>query len=157
MALEHERKFLLKEGCTIPDGLQFKKIYQNYIEATDLTKSVRVRIEDDKACCTFKAKHSDITNYEFEEPMRVEVAMGILQHVCNGKAIHKKRFLYEYKGHIFEIDEFYEENEGLVLIEVETVNADTPVELPSFVGKEVTSDYRYSNSHLSRCPFTSWK
>ena len=131
-------------------------IRQGYIAADGAT--VRVRTRDDKAYLTIKGKsvNGGITRYEFEKEITPEEALHLLE-LCKGGVIDKRRYLVKSGEHVFEVDEFYGDNEGLVIAEVELEREDESYEKPDFIGREVTGDRRFYNSHLLRYPFNLWK
>lgn len=154
--LEIERKFLVKKGDAYKRAaFSSSHIQQGYIPAEGAT--VRVRVRDDKAYLTIKGKSRDggMTRYEFEKEITLDEAEHLMQ-LCEPGLIDKTRYLVKSGNHTFEVDEFYDENEGLVVAEVELQAADEPYEKPDFIGEEVTGDHRYSNAHLSKHPFTTW-
>ncbi len=155
MAFEHERKFLLKEGCTLNFETTMR-IVQNYVETVDVKKSVRIRVKGEEAFTTFKHAESEVTNLEYESPMELGMALDIMRDVCDGTPIHKLRGTIKHEGLVYEVDKFMGENEGLVLVEVETPNKDTEINLPHFIGHEVTDDMRFRNAYLAKHPFKSW-
>lgn len=154
--LEIERKFLVKKGDAFKRAaFSSSHIQQGYIPADGAT--VRIRIRDDKSYLTIKS-HSwnGIARYEFEKEITNEEAEHLLQ-LCKGGVVDKRRYLVKSGVHTFEIDEFYGDNEGLVMAEVELGSEDEPFEKPDFIGLEVTGDKRFYNSHLLSYPFSEWK
>ena len=155
--LEIERKFLVHKGDAYKHAsFSSSHIRQGYIPADDAT--VRVRTRDDKAYLTIKGKsvNGGMTRYEFEKEITLDEASHLLA-LCKGGIIDKRRYLVKSGEHIFEVDEFYGDNEGLVIAEVELNREDEPYEKPDFIGKEVTGDRRFYNSHLLQYPFNLWK
>ena len=155
--LEIERKFLVHKGNAYKHAaFSSSHIRQGYIPADDAT--VRVRTRDDKAYLTIKGKsvNGGMTRYEFEKEITLDEASHLLT-LCKGGIIDKRRYLVKSGEHIFEVDEFYGDNEGLVIAEVELNREDEPYEKPDFIGKEVTGDRRFYNSHLLQYPFNLWK
>jgi CYTH domain-containing protein len=154
--LEIERKFLVKKGGMYKRAaFSYSHIQQGYIPADGAT--VRIRIRDDKAYLTIKGPSSDgISRYEFEKEISLDEARHLM-NLCKGGIIDKCRYLVNSGKHTFEIDEFYGDNEGLVMAEVELSASDESYEKPAFIGKEVTGDRRFYNSHLLTCPFSIWK
>ena len=120
-------------------------------------RTVRVRISDDRAWLTIKGPSNDggLTRFEWEKEIDPREALQLLSLV-EGALIDKRRYLVEYKGHTFEVDEFYGENEGLVIAEVELSSADEEVTLPPWIGREVTGEKRFYNSHLRSHPYSAW-
>ena len=119
---------------------------------------MRIRVRDDKAFLTIKARsvNGGMTRYEFEKEITLDEADHLLA-LCRGGMIDKRRWLVKSGTHIFEVDEFYGANEGLVMAEVELASEDEPFERPDFIGMEVTGDKRFYNSHMLSNPFSAWR
>lgn len=156
MAIEIERKFLV-------NGTQYKSaayshydMVQGYI-AHENGRSVRVRITDSEAIMTIKGPSDQrgMSRYEWNHLIPADEARELLE-LHQGGLIDKTRYLVHSGPHVFEIDEFHGENEGLVMAEVELGSEDEPFEKPSFIGKEVTGDKRYYNAYLTVHPFKEW-
>lgn len=155
--LEIERKFLVKKGDAYKSvAFSSSHIQQGYIPADGAT--VRVRTRDDKAYLTIKGKsvNGGMTRYEFEKEITLDEARQLLL-LCKGGVIDKRRYLVKSGNHTFEVDEFYGDNEGLVLAEVELADEAEAFEKPSFIGVEVTGDKRFYNSHMLSYPFRLWR
>ncbi len=155
--LEIERKFLVKKGDAYKSvAFSSSHIQQGYIPADGAT--VRVRTRDDKAYLTIKGKsvNGGMTRYEFEKEITLDEARQLLL-LCKGGVIDKRRYLVKSGSHTFEVDEFYGDNEGLVLAEVELADEAEAFEKPSFIGVEVTGDKRFYNSHMLSYPFRLWR
>ena len=155
--LEIERKFLVKKGGAYKRAaFSSSRIKQGYIPAEGAT--VRSRVRDDKAFLTIKARsvNGGMTRYEFEKEITLDEADHLLA-LCRGGMIDKRRWLVKSGTHIFEVDEFYGANEGLVMAEVELATEDEPFERPDFIGMEVTGDKRFYNSHMLSNPFSAWR
>ena len=155
--LEIERKFLVRRGGEYRDvAFAASHIQQGYIPAIGAT--VRVRVRDDRAFLTIKGRSEDggLSRYEFEKEITVDEAMHLMT-LCQGGNIDKHRFLVNSGNHVFEVDEFHGDNEGLVLAEVELSNAAEAYEKPDFIGLEVTGDARFYKSHLLTNPYVAWK
>lgn len=155
--IEIERKFLVRKGNKFKTlAASSTHIQQGYITAKGAT--VRIRTRDDKGFLTIKSPSKDggLSRYEFEKEISLEEARQLMA-LCEPPIIDKRRYLVEYAGHTFEIDEFYGDNEGLVVAEVELRREDEPFEKPDFIGEEVTGDRRFYNSHLRVHPFTLWR
>lgn len=153
MATEIERKFL----TTNEDWRQGKPTYycQGYLNR-DQNRTVRVRVAGGKAMLTVKGLSTGMTRAEFEYDIPVADAEAMLK-LCEQPLIEKNRWLVAgADGLTWEIDEFLGENQGLVVAEVELESEEQSVELPSWIGEEVTDDPRYFNSRLSIEPFTTW-
>ena len=154
--LEIERKFLVKKGDAYKSAaFSSSHIQQGYIPADGAT--VRIRTRDDKAYLTIKGKsvNGGMTRYEFEKEIEMDEAQHLLQ-LCKGGVIDKRRYLVKSGNHTFEVDEFYGENEGLTVAEVELNSEDELFKKPHFIEKEVTGDIRYYNSFLMKNPYTRW-
>ena len=147
MSQEIERKFLVS-GDYKSQAFDQSRIVQGYISSAR-GRTVRVRIRDGKGYLTIKGASdaSGISRYaEAEELMKL----------CEPGVIDKTRYLVRSGKHIFEVDEFYGENEGLVVAEVELGSEDEVFVKPGFIGEEVTGDIRYYNSQLMKKPYTTW-
>ncbi len=156
MGQEIERKFLVK-GEYKSLAYSQSHIIQGYISSAR-GRTVRVRIRDEKGYLTIKgaSNESGTSRYEWEKELPLEEAKELMK-LCEPGMIDKTRYLVSFARHIFEVDEFYRENEGLVVAEVELRSEDEEFEKPSFLGQEVTGDVRYYNSQLMQHPFNSWK
>ena len=155
--LEIERKFLVKKGDAYKSAaFPNSHIQQGYIPADGAT--VRVRTRDDKAYLTIKGRsvNGGMTRYEFEKEITMDEAQHLLQ-LCKGGVIDKRRYLVKSGKHTFEVDEFYGDNEGLVMAEVELSDENEAYVKPDFIGMEVTGDKRFYNSHLLNFPFVVWR
>lgn len=153
MAQEIERKFLMTDLTCIAGmtGFRWRQAYLSRVPE----RTVRVRIGDSSAFLTVKGKSRGAVRDEFEYAIPVADAEELLS-LCDGFVVDKTRYLVEHAGHVWEIDVFHGDNEGLVVAEVELAAEDEHVELPSWTGPEVTDDYRYQNSSLSEKPFRTW-
>ena len=156
MALEIERKFLVKDESYKEMAYQASRIAQGYI-CSMRGRTVRVRIRDGKGYLTIKgpADAAGIGRYEWEREIPLQEAQELMS-LCEPGMINKTRYLVRSGRHVFEVDEFYGENEGLVIAEVELSSADEEYEKPLFIGEEVTGDVRYYNSFLMKKPFKQW-
>jgi adenylate cyclase len=154
MATEIERKFLLKseEWRSIASGMVY---CQGYITAGQ-GKTVRVRIIGDRAYLTIKGRSHGISRLEFEYEIPLEDAKEMLDQLCERPFIEKMRYKIPFEGFIWEVDEFFGENQGLILAEIELTDEHQDVKLPNWIGQEVSGDWRYSNSCLVKYPFTRW-
>lgn len=157
MAQEIERKFLVLDDSFKHEAFSKSHIQQGYI-CSERGRTVRVRIRDDRAYLTIKgpSENGGLSRYEFEREIPLEDARQMMQF-CEPGIIDKTRWLVKSGKHTFEVDEFFGDNEGLVVAEVELAHEEEPYEKPHFIGKEVTGDRRYYNSQLRLCPFNKWK
>ena len=156
---EIERKFLVRKGNAYRRvAFSHSHIIQGYIPAEGAT--VRVRVRDEQAYLTIKSRSLDggLSRYEFEKEITLEEATQLLK-LCQGGVIDKCRYLVASDDgkHTFEIDEFYGDNAGLVVAEVELTAVDEAFAKPDFIGEEVTGDRRFYNSHLLHHPFSLWR
>ena len=155
--LEIERKFLVRKGGAYKRAASSSShIRQGYIPADGAT--VRIRVRDDKAYLTIKGRSTNggMTRYEFEKEITLDEADHLLA-LCKGGLRDKRRYLVPSGGHTFEVDEFYGDNEGLVMAEVELGDEHEAYVKPDFIGMEVTGDKRFYNSHLLSNPFSLWR
>ncbi|WP_300790131.1 CYTH domain-containing protein [uncultured Bacteroides sp.] len=157
MSQEIERKFLIKDSSYRDMAFSSYRIIQGYI-CTDRGRTVRVRIRNEKGFLTIKGASTDngLSRYEWEHEIPVEEARELMK-LCQPGMIDKTRYLVKSGKHTFEVDEFYGENEGLVVAEVELGSVDEEYETPPFLGEEVTGQVKYYNSFLMKCPFKEWK
>ena len=156
MHFEIERKFLVK-GSFKEQASSSSHIVQGYISSMR-GRTVRVRIRDEKGYLTIKgpSDRGGLVRYEFEKEISLQDAHDLLK-ICEPGIIDKTRYLIPYGGHVFEVDEFYGDNEGLILAEVELESPDEPFERPAFLGREVTGDRRFYNSCMRVNPYCQWK
>lgn len=156
MAQEIERKFLVKDDSYKALAYHSSRIAQGYI-CSMRGRTVRVRIRDDKGYLTIKGPSdaSGLGRYEWEKEISLHEAQELMK-LCEPGMIDKTRYLVRSGNHIFEVDEFYGENEGLTLAEVELSSADEAYEKPDFIDEEVTGDVKYYNSFLMKHPFSKW-
>ena len=154
--LEIERKFLVKGDDYKQQAYSHSHIQQGYI-CSSHGRTVRVRIRDERGYLTIKgpSENGGLSRYEFEKEITLDEAEHLMQ-LCEPGIIDKTRWLVKSGRHTFEVDEFFSENEGLVMAEVELGAEDESYEKPDFIGQEVTGDRRYYNSHLRKNPFSVW-
>ncbi len=153
MAKEIERKFLVADRSYVSMAESHSRLRQSYLsdrpEAT-----VRVRTAGTRAWLTVKGLNHGAVRDEWEWPIPLEDAEEMAARLSGGWAIDKTRYLVPFGGLVWEVDEFHSRLEGLVVAEVELPSADTEIELPPFVGREVTGDPAYYNSTLSMATST---
>lgn len=156
MAQEIERKFLVA-GEYKSQAFAQSRIKQGYICSAH-GRTVRVRIRDNQGFLTIKGASdaSGISRYEWEKEISLPEAEELMK-LCEPGMIDKTRYLVRSGAHIFEVDEFYGENEGLVVAEVELGTVEESYVKPIFLGEEVTGDKRYYNSHLMKNPYKNWE
>lgn len=154
--LEIERKFLVRGDDYKRQAYSSSHICQGYI-CSGHGRTVRVRLRDHCGYLTIKGPSdaAGLSRYEFEKEITPDEAEHLMA-LCEPGSIDKTRYLVKSGSHTFEVDEFYGDNEGLVMAEVELGSEDEPFEKPDFIGKEVTGDRRYYNAHLVKHPFCTW-
>ncbi|UTH75783.1 CYTH domain-containing protein [Chromobacterium sp. IIBBL 290-4] len=153
MALEIERRFVVSGDAWrgLAPGVQYR---QGYL-SVEKERTVRVRVVGEQAWLTLKGNISEISRHEFEYPIPLADAQTIMANMCP-MLVDKLRHRIEYAGFVWEVDEFFGDNAGLVLAEIELPAEDTPFDKPAWVGEEVTLDGRYTNAYLSKQPYRSW-
>ncbi len=154
--LEIERKFLVCGEDYKQQAFHHSRIKQGYISSRR-GATVRVRLRDGQGFLTIKGPSDakGMSRYEFEKEISAEEAAHLFE-LCEPGIIDKTRYLVRAGNHTFEVDEFYGDNEGLVMAEVELQSETETFEKPSFIGQEVTGDRRYYNSHLREYPYSQW-
>ena len=154
MAIEIERKFLVADESWRENamGILFR---QGYLSA-EHERAGRVRLEGDVGKLTIKGKSQGISRSEYEYEIPKQDAAEMLDTLCLKPLIEKTRYRIEYAGLIWEVDEFYGANEGLILAEVELEAEDAAFERPAWVGEDVSGNPRYFNSNLVKNPYTEW-
>ncbi|KAF2518301.1 CYTH domain-containing protein [Flavobacterium salilacus subsp. salilacus] len=154
---EIERKFLVLNNNYKQEAFAQTRISQGYLNSHP-ERTVRVRIKGDKGYLTIKGmgNESGTTRMEWEVEISVLEAQELLT-LCEKGAIDKMRYEVKAGRHTFEVDEFFGENRGLVIAEVELEDENEAFAKPAWLGQEVTGDERYYNAYLSRNPFTTWK
>lgn len=154
MAKEIERKFLLKSDNwrQLAQGSVYR---QGYI-STQQAATVRVRIADNKGYLTIKGRSEKYTRAEFEYVIPVADAQEMLDTLCDRPLIEKVRYKIDWAGLKWEIDEFNGANKGLIIAEIELSDEQQQIELPDWIGEEVSDDPRYFNSNLAKVPFSRW-
>ena len=155
MAQEIERKFLVK-GDFKADSFKATRITQGYLSSVP-ERTVRVRVKGEKGYITIKGKGNDsgASRYEWEKEIPVDEVKELLK-LCEPGIIDKTRYLVKAGEHTFEVDEFYGENEGLVMAEVELKDENENFIKPAWLGEEGTGDVKYDNSMLMKHPYTKW-
>jgi len=154
MGIEIERKFLVigTDWRHVAVGTTYR---QGYIVA-DRERTVRVRRAGERGFLTIKGPGDGARRLEFEYEIPIADAEELLDSLCSGTLIEKIRYRIDYQGFTWEVDEFFGENRGLLLAEIELADEHQVFGRPPWVGAEVTDDQRYYNACLSRYPYTSW-
>ena len=153
MAQEIERKFLVRtdEWRSLAKATRYRQGYLSSLKE----RVVRVRTIDDKGFLTIKGINEGLTRLEFEYDIPLADADNLLD-LCEKPIIEKTRSKIPLGGLVWEIDEFFGDNAGLIVAEVELESEDQAFEKPSWIGEEVSGDPRYFNSNLIKNPFTTW-
>lgn len=154
--VEIERKFLVISDAFISESFTQKRIVQAYLSSVP-ERTVRIRIKGDKGFITIKGKSNDsgTTRLEWEKEITLPEA-ELLLSICESGIIDKIRYEVKVGNHVFEVDVFSGENEGLIIAEIELQSEHEIFEKPLWLGKEVTNDERFYNSFLSKKPFKTW-
>lgn len=155
MATEIERKFLVTSDDWRNQAAEKKTIRQGYFGPASKA-SIRIRISDNSANINIKSATLEVTRREYEIPVPLADAEEMLDNLCERPFIEKIRHLVPVGNHVWEVDEFFGDNEGLVVAEIELSSADESFDKPSWLGKEVSSDKRYYNVCLVKHPFKDW-
>ncbi|NCS88916.1 MAG: adenylate cyclase [Ignavibacteria bacterium CG2_30_36_16] len=132
------------------------KYYKQGYLSIEKGRTVRIRLEGDKAKLTIKGEKVGPEGAEFEYDIPLEDAQNILEKLCLKPLIEKSRYFVNYAGKLWEVDEFCGENSGLLLAEIELDNQTDIFEKPPWLGKDVTNDPKYKNANLVNYPFNRW-
>lgn len=154
--IEIERKFLVTNEGFLSKATSQTRIVQGYLNSNP-ERTVRIRIKGDKGFITIKGKsnESGTTRLEWEKEIPLTEAEQLLL-LCESGVIDKIRYEIPVGIHLYEVDMFLGNNEGLIIAEIELQSENEWFEKPNWLGNEVTSDPRYYNSYLSNNPFTQW-
>ncbi len=155
--IELERKYLVRSSAYRETSTRKTTIKQGFLN-TDPERTVRIRVRDEKGYITVKglSDSSGIARFEWEREIPRSEALELLK-LCEEGLLEKTRYEVEFGKHLFEVDEFHGQNDGLVVAEIELQNETDTFEKPSWLGEEVTGEVRYYNSQLSKQPFNTWK
>ncbi len=154
--IEIERKFLVTSDAYKKQAITKTNIAQGYLSKHP-ERNVRIRIKGERAYITVKgaSNSSGTSRFEWEKEIELEEGQSLLS-LCERPIIAKYRYEVKSGNHLFEVDEFLDDNQGLVIAEVELTHEDETFVKPNWLGKEVTGDPRYYNSQLSNIPFSKW-
>ena len=154
---EIERKFLVTSEQFKTEAFQQNRIVQGYLSSVP-ERTVRIRIKGEKGFLTIKGKGnaSGMSRLEWEKEISLAEAEALLQ-LCEKGVIDKVRYEIKKGNHVFEVDVFSCDNEGLILAEIELNSETESFEKPDWLGDEVTNDERYYNAYLSKNPYEKWK
>ena len=153
---EIERKFLIKDDRFKTEAVKAQRIIQGYLSSV-AERSVRVRIKGEQGFLTIKgiSNESGTSRFEWEKEIPVSEAQTLLT-LCEAGVIDKTRYLVPCGEHTYEVDEFYGDNLGLTVAEIELSHEDEPFEKPAWLAEEVTGDNKYYNSMLMKTPYNVW-
>jgi adenylate cyclase len=155
MGLEIERKFLIEKDLWYavkkPSGILIQQAYL----VNEPEKVIRIRVADSSGYLTIKGSTINATRSEYEFPIPKTEALQIMDQFTKVR-IDKTRYKIEFEGKTWEVDEFWGDNEGLIIAEIELKSEDEQFTKPSWIGTEVTKDHRYYNSCLSEHPYNTW-
>lgn len=154
--IEIERKFLVQNTDFITLATSKNRIVQGYLSSNP-ERTVRVRIKGDKGFLTIKGQgnHSGTTRLEWETEIKLHEAEQLLS-LCEKGIIDKIRYEIPVGNHVFEVDIFSGENQGLIMAEIELMDENETFEIPDWLGEEVTGNKQYYNAYLSQFAYTSW-
>ena len=154
--IEIERKFLVLSDAFKSEAYDKKHIVQAFLNS-DKDRIVRVRISDDMAFLTVKGKPSEdgLSRFEWEKEISKSEAEALL-NLCEEGMIDKIRYEIKSGNHVFEVDEFFGTNEGLIVAEVELNHVSEVYKKPNWLGEEVTGQSKYYNSQLLKHPYKNW-
>lgn len=149
MATEIERKFLVKGDFKL-QAISENRIMQGYLSSVP-ERTVRIRVKKEKGYITIKGATNETgtSRYEWEKEIPKNEALELMK-LCEPGIIDKTRFLVPVGKHVYEVDEFYGHNKGLILAEIELSNEHENFEKPDWLGEEVTGNYKYYNSYLKK-------
>ena len=156
MLQEIERKFKVKNDAYKAEAVKVVRITQGYLSSVP-ERTVRIRLKDEEAFITIKGATNDrgTARFEWEKSISVSEALQLLS-LCEQGVIDKRRYIVPVGKYTFEVDEFYGDNEGLVMAEIELPDENTTFTKPDWLGEEVTGDGRYYNAMLVKKPFKHW-
>ena len=154
--IEIERKFLVTSNAFKDDAFKKTRIVQGFLN-THKERTVRVRLKGEKGFITVKGKSTidGLSRFEWEKEISKHEAESLLK-LCEKGVIDKTRYDIKVGSHVFEVDEFYNENKGLIVAEVELKNTNETFDKPNWLGEEVTGKVKYYNSQLSKQPYNTW-
>jgi CYTH domain-containing protein len=154
--IEIERKFLVISDAYKAEAFKKTRIIQGFLN-TNPERTVRVRLKENQGILTVKGISSNdgLTRFEWEKDISKPEAEALLE-LCEKGIIDKIRYEVKVENHIFEIDEFFGDNKGLVVAEIELKTEDEIFSKPKWLGVEVTGDSKYYNSQLSKNPYNTW-
>ncbi len=155
--MEIERKFLVTSADFKNYADKKTRIIQGFLN-TDKERTVRVRLKGNQGFITIKGISSDdgLTRFEWEKEITKTDAEALLK-LCEKGIIEKIRYEIPNENLVFEVDEFFGDNDGLIVAEIELNHVSETFKKPQWLGEEVTGNIKYYNSQLSKLPYKNWK
>lgn len=155
--MEIERKFRVLNTDFKKEAFLQNRIAQGYLNS-DISRTVRIRIKGNKGFITVKGigSESGLSRFEWEKEIELQEAQQLLK-LCEKGIIDKIRYEIRMGSHVYEVDEFYGENEGLIVAEIELASENELFDKPEWLGEEVSNDPRFYNAYLSKNPFKTWE
>ena len=154
--MEIERKYLVVSGAYKKEAEAISHIVQGFLN-TDPMRTVRIRIQNEKAYLTIKGISNEAGTIREEWELEIDRDMALqMLDICEESLIEKNRYHVRVGDQVYEVDEFLGDNAGLVIAEIELNSEDEKFSQPGWLGDEVTGDVRYYNSQLSKNPFMRW-
>lgn len=155
--IEIERKFRVLNSDFKKEAFLQNRIAQGYLNS-DISRTVRIRIKGNKGFITVKGigSESGLSRFEWEKEIELQEAQQLLK-LCEKGIIDKIRYEIRMGSHVYEVDEFYGENEGLIVAEIELTSENELFDKPEWLGEEVSNDPRFYNAYLSKNPFKTWE
>lgn len=155
--IEIERKFLVTSAIFKKEAISKTRIVQGFLN-TDPDRTVRIRLKGEEGFITIKGRSNKTgtSRFEWEKEISSEEAEALLK-LCEEGTLEKTRYEIPYGKHVFEVDEFYGPNTGLIVAEVELDSENEVFTKPKWLGREVTGETKYYNSQLSKMPFSEWR
>lgn len=154
--IEIERKFLVVSDVFKSEAIRKSHIVQGFLNS-DKERTVRIRLKDDEGFLTVKGLSDDdgLSRFEWETNITKTEAEALLK-LCEKGVINKVRYEIPVGNHLFEVDEFFGDNEGLIIAEIELNDVNETFQKPNWLGEEVTGNTKYYNAQLSKQPFNTW-
>lgn len=157
MAQEIERKFLLKSMEWRETAAAPRRLVQGYFETGPSGCTLRVRDDNGSGRLTIKGRPKGFARSEFEYEIPAADVDAMLREFCFPRVVEKLRYLVDFGGFTWEIDEYLGLNEGLFTAEIELSDENTDFPRPPWLGEEISGISRYTNGALSRCPYVTWR
>lgn len=157
MAQEIERKFLLSNDGWRKDAAPPRRLVQGYFDTGVNGCTLRVRDDDGAGRLTIKGRPHGFARSEFEYAIPTADVTAMIREFCAPRVVEKLRYVVDFGGFAWEIDEYLGLNSGLFTAEIELPSEDTDFPRPPWLGEEISGIARYTNGALARCPYSLWK